>query len=161
AQAHRALPDAEATANLLIWFGNDLPARIATLREGIAGSIRATRNGGDSKALAETARREARVSKSLFNLINKKPARRLALDEGIRMDGRGLTELRQISVDVGVLPRAHGSGLFTRGETQVLTVATLGSSSDVQRIDTISPKTEKRYIHHYNFPPYSTGENKP
>ena len=77
------------------------------------------------------------------------------------MDGRGLTELRQISVDVGVLPRAHGSGLFTRGETQVLTVATLGSSSDVQRIDTISPKTEKRYIHHYNFPPYSTGENKP
>ena len=77
------------------------------------------------------------------------------------MDGRGLTELRQISVDVGVLPRAHGSGLFTRGETQVLTIATLGSSSDVQRIDTISPKTEKRYIHHYNFPPYSTGENKP
>ena len=77
------------------------------------------------------------------------------------MDGRGLTELRQISVDVGLLPRAHGSGLFTRGETQVLTVATLGASSDVQRIDTISPKTEKRYIHHYNFPPYSTGENKP
>ena len=105
--------------------------------------------------------RGARQSKSLFSLINKKTARRLALDEGIRMDGRGLTELRQISVDVGVLPRAHGSGLFTRGETQVLTVATLGSSSDVQRIDTISPKTEKRYIHHYNFPPYSTGENKP
>ena len=78
------------------------------------------------------------------------------------MDGRGLTELRQISVEVGLLPRAHGSGLFTRGETQVLTVATLGSSSDVQRIDTISPKTEKRYIHHYNFPPvFSTGENKP
>ena len=77
------------------------------------------------------------------------------------MDGRGLTELRQISVDVGLLPRAHGTGLFTRGETQVLTIATLGSSSDVQRIDTISPKTEKRYIHHYNFPPYSTGENKP
>ena len=77
------------------------------------------------------------------------------------MDGRGLTELRQISVEVGLLPRAHGSGLFTRGETQVLTIATLGASSDVQRIDTISPKTEKRYIHHYNFPPYSTGENKP
>ena len=161
AQAHRAGPDAEATANLLIWFGNDLPGRIAGLREGIANAIRATRTGGDSKALQEAARREARVSKSLFNLIHKKTARQLALDEGIRMDGRGLTELRQISVDVGVLPRAHGSGLFTRGETQVLTIATLGSSSDVQRIDTISPKTEKRYIHHYNFPPYSTGENKP
>ncbi|MBI3747057.1 MAG: hypothetical protein HY264_11155, partial [Chloroflexi bacterium] len=161
AQAHRAGPDAEATANLLIWFGNDLPGRIAALKEGIAGAIRATRTDGDSKALQEAARREARVSKALFSLVHKKTARRLALDEGIRMDGRGLTELRQISVDVGVLPRAHGSGLFTRGETQVLTIATLGSSSDVQRIDTISPKTEKRYIHHYNFPPYSTGENKP
>ncbi|HEY6013101.1 MAG TPA: exonuclease domain-containing protein, partial [Candidatus Limnocylindrales bacterium] len=161
AQAHRAGPDAEATANLLIWFGKDLPGRIAALREGIADSIRATRTGGDSKAIQEAARREARVSKALFNLVHKKTARKLALDEGIRMDGRGLTELRQISVDVGILPRAHGSGLFTRGETQVLTIATLGASSDVQRIDTISPQTEKRYIHHYNFPPYSTGENKP
>ena len=76
------------------------------------------------------------------------------------MDGRGLTDIRPITVEVGLLPRAHGSGLFTRGETQALTVATLGSSSDVQRIDTISPETEKRYLHHYNFPPYSTGENK-
>ena len=161
AQSHRALPDAEATANLLIWFGNDLPGRIAALREGIANSVRAIKSGGDAKGLQEAARREARVSKSLYNLIYKKTCRQLALDEGLRMDGRGLTELRQISVDVGILPRAHGSGLFTRGETQVLTIATLGASSDVQRIDTISPKTEKRYIHHYNFPPYSTGENKP
>jgi len=161
AQAHRAGPDAEATANLLIWFGKDLTGRLKTLREALAASIRATRTGEDSKALAEAARREARVSKSLFSLVNKKVARQLALDEGIRMDGRGLTELRKISVEVGVLPRTHGSGLFTRGETQVLTVATLGSSSDVQRIDTISPRTEKKYIHHYNFPPYSTGENKP
>ena len=113
------------------------------------------------RRLLEAARREARVSKGLFNLVYKKTCRELALDEGIRMDGRGLTELRQISVEVGLLPRAHGSGLFTRGETQVMTIATLGSSSDVQRIDTISPKTEKRYLHHYNFPPYSTGENKP
>src|SRR5262249_13313297 len=65
------------------------------------------------------------------------------------------------SVEVGLIPRAHGSGLFTRGETQALSIATLGSSSDVQRIDTISPITEKRYLHHYNMPPYSTGENKP
>ncbi|HEX7950969.1 MAG TPA: polyribonucleotide nucleotidyltransferase [Candidatus Limnocylindrales bacterium] len=161
AQAHRAGPDAEATANLLIWFGKDLPGRIAALRDGIAHAIRSTRTGGDSKAIQEAARRDARVSKALFNLVHKKTARKLALDEGIRMDGRGLTELRPISVDVGILPRTHGSGLFTRGETQVLTIATLGASSDVQRIDTISPQTEKRYIHHYNFPPYSTGENKP
>ena len=162
AQAHRALPDAEATANLLIWFGNDLPGRIAALREAIARRRSApTATAATARRLQEAARREARVSKSLFSLVHKKTARQLALDEGIRMDGRGLTELRPISVEVGLLPRAHGSGLFTRGETQVLTIATLGSSSDVQRIDTISPKTEKRYIHHYNFPPYSTGENKP
>ncbi|HTC85399.1 MAG TPA: exonuclease domain-containing protein, partial [Candidatus Acidoferrum sp.] len=158
---HRAAPDAEATAQLLLEFAGELPNRVETLHDGIEASIRATRTGGDSKGLQEAARRQARVSKNLFSLVLKKTARQLALDEGLRMDGRGLTELRQITVDVGVLPRAHGSGLFTRGETQVLTVATLGASSDVQRIDTISPKTEKRYIHHYNFPPYSTGENKP
>jgi polyribonucleotide nucleotidyltransferase len=77
------------------------------------------------------------------------------------MDGRATDEIRPISVEVGLLPRAHGSGLFTRGQTQALSVATLGASSDVQRIYTISPETEKRYLHHYNFPPYSTGENKP
>ena len=160
-QNHRALPDAEATANLLIWFANELPSRIASLRTAIADAVRAQRNGGDTASQLEVARRDARVGKSLFNLIQKKTVRQLVLDEGIRIDGRGLTDIRPISVEVGLIPRAHGSGLFTRGETQALTVATLGSSSDVQRIDTISPETEKRYLHHYNFPPYSTGENKP
>ncbi|HET9682277.1 MAG TPA: exonuclease domain-containing protein, partial [Candidatus Limnocylindrales bacterium] len=160
-QSHRALPDAEATANLLLWFANDLPGRIAALRTAIADAVRAQRTGGDTTALLEVARREAGVSKGLFNLVQKKTVRRLVLDEGIRIDGRGLTDIRPISVDVGLIPRAHGSGLFTRGETQALTIATLGASSDVQRIDTISPETEKRYLHHYNFPPYSTGENKP
>jgi len=159
-QSHRALPDAEATANLLLWFANDLPGRISTLRTSIADAVRAQKHGGDTAALLESSRREARVSKSLFSLVQKKTVRRIVLDEGIRIDGRGLTDIRPISVEVGLIPRAHGSGLFTRGETQALTVATLGSSSDVQRIDTISPETEKRYLHHYNFPPYSTGENK-
>ena len=159
-QSHRALPDAEATANLLLWFANDLPGRISALRESIADAVRANRTGGDTTKLLEAARRQARVSKSLFSFIQKKTVRRIVLDEGIRIDGRGLAEIRPITVEVGLIPRAHGSGLFTRGETQALTVATLGSSSDVQRIDTISPETEKRYIHHYNFPPYSTGENK-
>jgi DNA polymerase III epsilon subunit family exonuclease len=160
-QSHRALPDAEATAGLLLWFAGDLPARIAKLRESIANAVRAQRTGGNTDALLDAARREAGVAKSLFNLVQKKTVRRLVLDEGIRIDGRGLTDIRPISVEVGLIPRAHGSGLFTRGQTQALTVATLGASSDVQRIDTISPETEKRYIHHYNFPPYSTGENKP
>ncbi len=159
-QSHRALPDAEATANLLLWFANDLPGRISTLRDSIAEAVRANRSGGDTTKLLEVAKREARVSKGLFNLIQKQTVRRIVLDEGIRIDGRGLSDIRPITVEVGLVPRAHGSGLFTRGETQALTVATLGSSSDVQRIDTISPETEKRYLHHYNFPPYSTGENK-
>jgi DNA polymerase III epsilon subunit family exonuclease len=159
-QSHRALPDAEATANLLLWFANDLPGRISTLRDSIGEAVRANRTGGDTTKLLEAAKRDARVSKGLFNLLQKQTVRRIVLDEGIRIDGRGLTEIRPITVEVGLIPRAHGSGLFTRGETQALTVATLGSSSDVQRIDTISPETEKRYLHHYNFPPYSTGENK-
>jgi polyribonucleotide nucleotidyltransferase len=161
AESHRALPDAEATAGVLIWLGQDLSRRIAGLREGIAASIRASRAGEDGAGLLEAARREARVGKALFGLVHKKTVRRVTLDEGIRMDGRGVDEIRPISVEVGVLPRAHGTGLFTRGQTQALTIATLGPSSDVQRIDTISPETEKRYLHHYNMPPYSTGENKP
>jgi DNA polymerase III epsilon subunit family exonuclease len=159
--AHRALPDAQATAQLVGIFAADLPNRLATLREAIVASIKATRSGGDAAGLLEAARRQARVSKSLFGAVHKKTVRELVLSEGIRMDGRAVDELRPISVEVGLLPRAHGSGLFTRGETQALTVATLGASSDIQRIDTISPKTEKRYLHHYNMPPYSTGENKP
>ncbi len=159
---HRALPDAEATAELVLWFGRDLPGRIATLKDQIADAIRANRSSKDeAKAKLEAARRQARLGKGLFNLVHKKTVRRVVLDEGIRMDGRAVDELRPISVEVGLLPRAHGSGLFTRGDTQALSVATLGPSSDVQRIDTIGPETEKRYIHHYNMPPYSTGENKP
>jgi polyribonucleotide nucleotidyltransferase len=160
--SHRALPDAEATAALLIAIAAELPGRLAKLHDGIAAAIRTTRkDAGKGAAQLDAAKREARVSKALFGLVHKKTVRELVLADGIRMDGRGLDDIRPISVEVGVLPRAHGSGLFTRGETQALTVATLGASSDVQRIDTISPETEKRYIHHYNFPPYSTGENKP
>jgi DNA polymerase III epsilon subunit family exonuclease len=159
--AHRALPDAEATAELVLRLAGDLPPRIAELKAGIAVAIRANRDPNlDSRALLEAARRQARVGKGLFGLVHKKTVRALTLDEGIRMDGRGIDEIRPISVEAGLLPRAHGSGLFTRGETQALTVCTLGPSSDVQRIDTISPETEKRYLHHYNMPPYSTGENK-
>ncbi len=159
---HRALPDAVATANLLIWFSNDLPGRISKLKEGIAEAVRAVRQDKAASArMLEAAKRNARVSKSLFSVVQKKVIRKLILNEGLRMDGRELDEIRPISVEVGLLPRAHGSGLFTRGETQALTVATLGPSSDVQRIDTISPETERRYLHHYNFPPYSVGENKP
>ncbi len=91
----------------------------------------------------------------------KAELRAMVLNEGRRADGRDLTTIRPITCETGLLPRAHGSGLFTRGETQVLTIATLGMPSESQTIDTLAPEEEKRYMHHYNFPPYSVGEAKP
>ncbi len=159
---HRALPDAEATAELLLRLAGELPGRVATYKAAVADSIR-SRVKGDA-ATADKALDAAKVasgfSKSLSGLLHKKVVRELVLSEGIRMDGRDVDTIRPISVEVGLLPRAHGSALFTRGDTQALTVATLGPSSDVQRIDTIGPEESKRYLHHYNMPPYSTGENK-
>lgn len=83
------------------------------------------------------------------------------LYEGKRVDGRGIDEIRPLASEVGLLPRVHGSGLFTRGQTQVLTICTLGPVSDCQKLDGIDEETSKRYIHHYNFPSYSVGETKP
>ena len=91
----------------------------------------------------------------------KKITRRRILENGIRPDGRTTTQIRPISVQVGNLPRVHGSGLFMRGETHVLTIATLGTPGDAQRLDSLLPGEEKRYMHHYNFPPFSTGEATP
>lgn len=93
--------------------------------------------------------------------ITKEQVRSLILDDGIRPDNRKYTEIRPIWVDTGILPRTHGSGLFKRGQTQALSVATLGPISEGQRIDGISEQSEKRYMHHYNFPPYSVGEARP
>ena len=83
------------------------------------------------------------------------------MEDGDRVDGRALDEIRPISCEIGYLPRPHGSGLFTRGQTQVLSVTTLGATSEEQRLDGLGVEESKRYIHHYNFPPYSTGETKP
>ena len=83
------------------------------------------------------------------------------LYEGKRVDGRGIDEIRPLAAEVGLLPRVHGSGLFTRGQTQVLTIATLGPVSDAQKLDGLDEETSKRYMHQYNFPSYSVGETKP
>ena len=90
----------------------------------------------------------------------KKLVRARILERGVRADGRGLTEIRLIKCEVGTLPRTHGSGLFARGQTQVLTIATLGSPGEEQQIDGIGQEESRRYMHHYNFPPFSTGEVK-
>ncbi|MGE5576447.1 MAG: polyribonucleotide nucleotidyltransferase [Syntrophothermus sp.] len=96
-----------------------------------------------------------------LDAIIKEEVRRLITEEHIRPDGRRLDEIRPISCEAGILPRTHGSGLFTRGQTQVLTVATLGVPSDVQILDGLGDVESKRYMHHYNFPGFSTGEVRP
>ncbi len=96
-----------------------------------------------------------------FESVLKGAVRRAILNEGIRPDGRGLDEIRPIWCEVGVLPRTHGSAVFTRGQTQALSIATLGTSSDQQRLDGLGLAEFKRYMHHYNFPPFSVGEARP
>ena len=93
--------------------------------------------------------------------LYKDAVRRQILEQSVRPDGRDPQTVRPIQVQVGNIPRVHGSGLFMRGETHVLTIATLGTPGDAQRLYTLQPEDEKRYIHHYNFPPYSTGEAYP
>lgn len=93
--------------------------------------------------------------------IKKQVMRAKIINEGIRPDGRKLTEIRPIWCEVGILPRVHGSAVFTRGESQALTTTTLGSMSEIQKLDGLDEEDEKRYIHHYNMPPYSTGEARP
>jgi polyribonucleotide nucleotidyltransferase len=96
--------------------------------------------------------------KKVYQDVLKAETRKLILEKGQRADGRATDEIRPIWGKVGLLPRAHGSGLFTRGETQVLSIATLGTPREEQRLDTLRPEDVKRYMHHYNFPPFSTGE---
>ena len=103
---------------------------------------------------------KAELAECMYKL-QKYVVRRLILDEGRRVDGRSLTDVRPLASEVGVIPRVHGSGLFTRGQTQVLTICTLGTLRDAQELDTTWEETEKRYMHHYNFPSYSVGEARP
>ena len=102
----------------------------------------------------------AKIDDCLYK-TQKYVVRRWLLDDGKRVDGRGINEIRPLAAEVDLLDRAHGTGMFTRGQTQVLTVTTLGPMSDVQLLDGIDNETEKRYMHHYNFPAYSVGETKP
>ncbi|MFV9567510.1 polyribonucleotide nucleotidyltransferase [Thermoanaerobacter mathranii] len=102
----------------------------------------------------------ADIDEVLYNIM-KEQMRKMITEEKIRVDGRGLDDIRPIWCEVGVLPRTHGSAIFTRGQTQVLTVATLGALGDIQILDGIGDEEAKRYMHHYNFPPYSVGEVRP
>ena len=112
---------------------------------------------GTSEAPGEFVGRTKEI-KDAFRSLTKKLVRQRVLDEGIRMDGRGVRDLRPVSAEIGVLATAHGSGLFQRGETQVLTVATLAMPRMNQQLDTLTPDTTKRYMHHYNMAPWANGE---
>jgi polyribonucleotide nucleotidyltransferase len=106
------------------------------------------------------AEREAEL-KEAFDSAKKKHLRELVLDTGRRIDGRATTDIRTVTCEVGVLPRTHGSSLFTRGETQALVTSTLGTKQDAQHIEGLTGEIDKRFMLHYNFPPFSTGEVKP
>lgn len=111
-------------------------------------------------ALFETPEDQA-VANKVFDEYYEQAFRSLILDKGVRVDGRATDEVRALYAEVDVLPRTHGSAIFQRGETQVMTTVTLGAPGDAQTIDGIEPEYTKRYMHHYNFPPYSVGETKP
>ncbi|RRR75918.1 MAG: polyribonucleotide nucleotidyltransferase [Candidatus Viridilinea halotolerans] len=157
--------DTSLEESIKVWMGS-------RLREAVRSPVKQERDR-DTQALKEEvvahftadepeeelSARCKEVGKAFEKLL-KAEVRDAILDEGMRVDGRQPHEVRPISVDVGIIPRVHGSGLFHRGQTQVLTITTLGSPGDEQRLDDLGIETTKRYIHHYNFPPFCTGEAK-
>ena len=133
--------------------------------EGVSGLPRAERQRGESLGQERLADRlgdacSVQEISAAIDAWMKSEVRTSVIENGIRVSGRQLNEIRPISCEVGLLPRTHGSGLFARGETQVLTITTLGSLRQMQIIDSIGPEENRRYMHHYNFPPFSTGEVK-
>ncbi len=112
----------------------------------------------ESLGLDEGDADSLKQAKAAFSKVQKNVMRSRVTSEGVRIDGRGLTDIRPLTIEVGLVPGVHGSGMFQRGETQVLNITTLGMLKMEQMLDTISPEESKRYMHHYNMPPYATGE---
>jgi len=151
------LPSPEAEVSVLERLGDRLQAIIASDMD------KTERGAALDELKAEIMEQleeqhETWELKAVFDSAWKQTVRQRILDSGDRPDGRDPKTIRPISCAVDVLPRTHGTGLFNRGETQVLTIATLGTPRDAQMMDNLSPEDSKRYMHHYNFPPYSTGE---
>ncbi len=136
----------DMTAALTIAGKQERESRLDELKDGVKAKLAADFEG-----------REKEIS-AAFRAVNKKLVRQRILKDKIRIDGRGLADIRQLGAEVEVIPRVHGSALFERGETQILGVTTLNMLRMEQQLDTLSPVTRKRYMHNYNFPPYSTGE---
>ncbi|MEM7344308.1 MAG: polyribonucleotide nucleotidyltransferase [Chloroflexota bacterium] len=151
--------DEDTVQKVTDWLGDKLPAALQ-----VEGTKKERSEAMDAvrDALVEAMSEDETVNikdvHTVYSSQLKKAVRARILDDGVRPDGRDTQTVRPIWGEVGLLPRVHGSGLFTRGETQVLTITTLGTPRDEQRLDTLGPRDSKRYIHHYNFPPFSTGE---
>jgi len=147
---------------ILARFELDKPARDAeldTVKDAIAAAIAELPEEHPVRLAASS---DADALSKVFKDVTKKLMRRQIVEDNVRVDGRKLDEVRPISCRVGVLPRrVHGSGLFNRGLTQVMSVATLGTPGEAQELDDLHPDEQKRYLHHYNMPPYSVGETRP
>ena len=137
----------------------DRDSKLDAIRSSTAETIEGLK---DSDPVRKLVSANSKALPTSFKALTKKLMRQQIVKDGKRVDGRSLDQVRPISAAAGVLPkRVHGSGLFQRGLTQVLSTATLGTPSDAQEMDDLNPSTEKTYLHHYNFPPYSVGETKP
>ncbi len=135
---------------------DDRNVAMEDLRERIVGDYTLEDDGEDEAPDFKVASEiRAAISDAL-----KQEVRRRIVEDGVRPDGRGASDLRDLASEVGLLPRVHGSGLFKRGQTQVLSICTLGTGRDSQLLDGLHPEEEKSFLHHYNFPPYSTGETR-
>jgi polyribonucleotide nucleotidyltransferase len=153
----------ESIEKVLSQYDLDKNARDAALEEIQTSLEQEIAELPEEDPIAVTATEDPKAAANLFKALTKKLMRRQILEQGVRVDGRKLDEVRPISCLVGFLPsRVHGSGLFKRGLTQVLSLATLGTPGDAQDLaDALHPEAEKRYLHHYNFPPFSVGETRP
>jgi polyribonucleotide nucleotidyltransferase len=158
-------PDAEIDQAVREFATAKMVAAIKTadklLREELIEQVKTEVRTHFQEALAEKYEASLKSINEVLEIIVNEEVRKMIAVEKIRPDGRGLTEIRPITCEVGILPRTHGSGLFTRGQTQVLTVCTLGRVSEEQILDGLGEEESKRYIHHYNFPGYSVGEVRP
>ncbi len=147
---------------ILARFEPDKKVRDAALDEVKAAVVASIDGLEESDPVRVAAAQDPKALSNTFKDITKTLMRRQVIEDGVRVDGRKLDQVRPISCRTGVLPsRVHGSGLFNRGLTQVLSVATLGTPGDAQELDDLHPDEQKRYLHHYNFPPFSVGETRP
>jgi polyribonucleotide nucleotidyltransferase len=152
----------DSVKGILAHFEFSKTERDAALDEVKATVVTAIAELSEDDAIRVAAEANSKAVGNTFKSITKKLMRRQIVEDNVRVDGRKLDEVRPISCRTGLLPsRVHGSGLFQRGLTQVMSVATLGTPGDAQEMDDLHPEEQKRYMHHYNMPPYSVGETKP